>query len=141
VGLRYDEGHRVLKQLDRNERGDRWTTIMPLSKAKVTRADVMEFWAQQPFDLGLMSYEGNCDLCFLKSRAKLQTIMREQPHLATWWIEQERKVRPNKPDGARFVTEYSYADLAQQARSQGHLFDGWQDDEHDAECGLRCGAD
>ncbi|KAB2918502.1 MAG: phosphoadenosine phosphosulfate reductase family protein [Hyphomicrobiaceae bacterium] len=141
IGLRYDEGHRVLKAIDRNEqRKDPWRTVMPLSKAKIIKADVLAFWARQPFDLALKSYEGNCDLCFLKARAKLAALMRENPGMEGWWIEQEASIAPNKPSGARFVTEYAYADLARQVREQGHLFDGFVDDneEHDAECGLTC---
>lgn len=141
IGLRYDEGHRVLKALARNDDAkERFHAVMPLSKAKVTRADVMAFWAAQPFDLELRSYEGNCDLCFLKARGKLQAIMREQPLLTQWWVDQERSVGARATAaGARFVTEYAYADLARQVRSQGHLFDGFvDDDEHDAECGLTC---
>jgi hypothetical protein len=38
----------------------------------------------------------------------------------------------------RFVTEYSYADLAREVAEQPHLFDELGDDEHDAECGLWC---
>ena len=140
VGLRYDEGMRVLKQIDRNAQGkERYTTLMPMAKARHTKADVMAFWEQQPFDLQLRSYEGNCDLCFLKARAKLSTLIRENPGMADWWIEQERNVRPDKPAGARFVTEYSYAQLARECHAQGHLFDGFMDDdEHDTECGLMC---
>lgn len=142
VGLRYDEGHRVLKQLARNEKGgDRWKTVMPLSKAKVSKANVMEFWSQQPFDLGLMPYEGNCDLCFLKSRAKLQTIMRERPELATWWIEQERAVTPDTAHGKLWVVDYSYSELADQVARQGFLPFADTNDEHDVECGLHCAAE
>jgi 3'-phosphoadenosine 5'-phosphosulfate sulfotransferase (PAPS reductase)/FAD synthetase len=135
IGLRYDEGIRVMKALARNDEGkERFKAIMPLSKAKVTKANVMDFWKDQPFDLGLKSYEGNCDLCFLKSKAKLCAIIREQPGSADWWIEQE------KVGKGRFVTERSYADLAKSVHDQGHLFDGWiDDDDHDAECGLLCG--
>lgn len=139
VGLRYDEGHRVLKQLARNDEGkERWISVMPLSKAKVTKKDVMAFWSRQNFDLRLMPYEGNCDLCFLKNRAKLQTIMRERPGLADWWIAQETAVSPNKPSGGRFGEE-SYAALQDQVTRQGFLpfFD--DGDEYDAECGLWCG--
>lgn len=135
IGLRYDEGVRVLKALARNDEGkERWTRIMPLSKARVTRQTVMDFWARQPFDLKLRPYEGNCDLCFLKARAKVLAIVRENPGIERWWIEQE------KVGKGRFVTEYSYADLAKQVHDQGHLFDGWMD-EHDAECGLLCAAE
>jgi 3'-phosphoadenosine 5'-phosphosulfate sulfotransferase (PAPS reductase)/FAD synthetase len=140
VGLRYDEGRRVLKALARNEQGkDPWRTAMPLSKAKVTRRDVMAFWARQPFDLRLRPYEGNCDLCFLKGAGKLLALMHEHPGLADWWIEQERIVAPSKSSGGTFVTEYSYAALADQAARQAVFpFLDDEDGEHDTECGLLC---
>ena len=67
VGLRYDEGHRVLKMLERNDKDGR-RCVAPMSKAKVTRKDIEAFWRAQPFDLQLTAGEGNCDLCFLKGR-------------------------------------------------------------------------
>jgi 3'-phosphoadenosine 5'-phosphosulfate sulfotransferase (PAPS reductase)/FAD synthetase len=128
VGLRYDEGHRVLKALARNDAGERPdVSVMPLSRAKVTKRDVLEFWHRQQFDLGLRAYEGNCDLCFMKSRGALQTIMREQPVLADWWLEQERQ-------WGRFQADYSLAEIKHTVDRQGFLFD----EEHDTECGLIC---
>jgi hypothetical protein len=104
-----------------------------MAKARHTVGDVRAFWAAQPFDLQLRHYEGNCDACFLKGRGKLKAIIRENPGVEAWWVEQERAV------GARFVTEYSYADLAREVREQPHLFDAVDgDDEFDAECGLLC---
>lgn len=132
IGLRHDEGLRVLKKLAENDNGGhRWKSVMPLAKAKVTKADVMAFWSAQPFDLGLKAYEGNCDLCFLKSEGKLKAIIREQPGAADWWIAQEAT-------GSRFERARSYADLAREVAEQPHLFDGLAGDEHDAECGLWC---
>lgn len=132
IGLRHDEGLRVLKKLAENDNGGhRWKSAMPLSKAKVTRRDVMDFWGEQPFDLGLRSYEGNCDLCFLKSEGKLKAIIREQPGVADWWIAQEAC-------GRRFERARSYADLSRAVADQPHLFDELDADEHDAECGLWC---
>lgn len=140
VGLRYDEGHRVLKQLARNDSGkERYRAVMPLSTARVTKRDVMAFWAEQPFDLQLLPHEGNCDLCFLKGREKLAAIIREQPALAAWWSEVERSAKTKMPDLARFRAQESYADLAEQVRDQHHFFAVLDDDEHDAECGLYCG--
>ena len=136
IGLRYDEGHRVMKALVANDTGKQpWRNSMPMSKAKATRRDVMAFWAQQPFDLQLKSYEGNCDLCFLKARAKLQALMRENPGMADWWITQERNVVVG--GGASFITEHSYAQLADQVDRQGFLFED-DGEEYDAECGLVC---
>ena len=139
VGLRYDEGHRVMKALARNDSGkERFKAVMPMSKAKATKADVMAFWARQPFDLQLKSYEGNCDLCFLKSKEKLKAIIRENPGIENWWVEQEKKV----DDGERYkagrflMGHTSMASLAQGVADQGFLFN--DDDEFDVECGLTC---
>lgn len=55
------------------------------------KEDINKFWMNQPFDLMLKSYEGNCDLCFKKSLNKLKTIAIENPFLCRWWSEQEKK--------------------------------------------------
>ena len=114
---------------------------MPLSnaKAKVTRRDVMEFWARQPFDLQLRGYEGNCDLCFLKSQGALKTIMRERPHLARWWIKHEETSEASKLSGRCFNLNRRYRDLLSEARRSPTFFD--DSDEHDVECGLLCAAE
>lgn len=125
VGLRYDEGHRVLKQLARNISGkERWQSVMPLSDAKVTRPTVMRFWLgdnqdprhpdkplPQGFDLGLRDYEGNCTYCFLKGRDVLEFEVREAIAPVDPWIGLEALALGATGDGARFVTEYSYQAL------------------------------
>jgi 3'-phosphoadenosine 5'-phosphosulfate sulfotransferase (PAPS reductase)/FAD synthetase len=150
VGLRYDEGMRVMKALARNDEGrERFRAVMPMSKAKATkRGHVLPFWLgenadpinlthplPQGFDLGIRDHEGNCDLCFLKSKAKLAAIMRENPGAADWWMEQEATIGASKPSGARFVTEYSYRNLLDHTDRSPTLFDNG---DHDAECGLLC---
>lgn len=92
VGIRADEPRRVAKMRAQNEsRRERWDVVMPLADAGVTEADVMAFWASQPFDLRLRPQEGNCDLCFLKSTDKLHNLVRERPDLAQWWADQEAR--------------------------------------------------
>lgn len=79
--------------------------MAPLVEAKVAESDVLAFWAAQPFDLALRRHEGNCDLCFLKGRAKRARVMRERPELAAWWIQQEDGPLVQlaaKPNGRRF---------------------------------------
>ena len=144
VGLRADEMHRVARGHARNESGkDRWQTTMPLAEAGITNRDVRAFWAEQPFDLGLLPFEGNCDACFLKARPKLWEVERTRPGTLEWWSKQEIAIteRTKKDTGARFVTEYSYAELIQDVRLQPDLFAGGlfdYDPEMDAECGLWC---
>jgi hypothetical protein len=134
IGLRYDEGHRILKGLANADRFKR-KCLYPLSKAKVRKADVMAFWAAQPFDLGLEPWEGNCDLCFLKGAAIRRRILRDRPHVADWWIEQEQKV------GYAFTSRETVTELVDQVRRAPTLFDEPDAEEYDVECGLHCATD
>lgn len=93
VGLRADEMRRVSRITAPEAQRERETVVVPLARVGITVADVMVFWRAQPFDLRLQSYEGNCDLCFLKGRRKRERIMREHPELVAWWAEQERHVK------------------------------------------------
>lgn len=156
VGLRYDEGHRVLKQLAANDLGkERWRTVMPLAKAKATkRGHVLPFWLgqnvdplqlthplPQGFDLGLRDYEGNCDLCMLKSRGAKKRLIRDIPGIGDWWKAQEASITMKSARateaGRRFVTEYSVADLEREVATQPFM-PGLLDEEYDVECGLHC---
>jgi 3'-phosphoadenosine 5'-phosphosulfate sulfotransferase (PAPS reductase)/FAD synthetase len=151
IGLRGDEMHRVFRQIERNEQAkERWQSVMPMAKngsgangRMVREQDVLDFWKQQPFDLGLKSYEGNCDLCFLKSRGKLLKLIRDNPTSAEWWSEQE-KIRSQRNRGnvskssGQFRRDESYNQIAAAAVNSIELpmFDDAE--EYDAECGLWC---
>jgi 3'-phosphoadenosine 5'-phosphosulfate sulfotransferase (PAPS reductase)/FAD synthetase len=105
AGIRADEPWRVSKMRARTD----IDFALPLYDAGVTVQDVIKFWKTMPFDLGLdvspvdnQSPKGNCSLCFLKNAPKLLSLIRDDPSLADWWIEQEastgtlfRTDRPN----------------------------------------------
>lgn len=111
VGLRADEMRRVSRISSPDAKRERQTIALPLARAGVVVADVMSFWRSQPFDLRLNSYEGNCDLCFLKGRKKRERIMRERPDLVAWWAAQEALV------GGRFhAHEPGYAATLERVR-------------------------
>lgn len=131
IGLRHDEGVRVLKMLARNDADNR-QCVAPLAKAKITNADVMAFWRAQPFDLQLDPGEGNCDLCFLKGRGLRKELIRRQPASAEWWIKQEQSVN------GFFDRRDSYSGLLAEVRRQPDMFTPIPPDEHDVECGLLC---
>lgn len=96
MGIRFDEPARYRKY----KKGD---GTFPLVDMQITEADVFRFWSSQPFDLQLKQYEGNCDLCHLKSLKKLKTIIAEQGEvMAAWWIEQERKTNSTFLHGMDF---------------------------------------
>ena len=131
IGLRADEQRRVLRMRAMNC-GSRTGAhaVLPLADAGVREADVLDWWKRQPFDLGIPSYAGNCTLCMLKGRAKLIRIIREDPTLADWWIEQEAKVANRTgPDGRacesmkRFRLGETYAELKAAALAHRDLFD------------------
>jgi len=135
VGLRYDEAHRVARSRAANK--EAWSNLLPLDDARITNRDVRAFWNEQPFDLQLLPFEGNCDACFLKARPKLWEVERTKPGTLQWWADMESAA------GGRFRNEYSYAELIGDVHRQpdmfaGGLFDG--DPEMDAECGLWCAA-
>jgi hypothetical protein len=79
LGIRADEDHRA---------GEWW---YPLIEWGVTKQRVRQFWREQPFDLQLKDYEGNCDLCWKKGHNKNLTLLEEKPFLGRWWAEMERK--------------------------------------------------
>ena len=131
IGLRADEQRRVLRMRAMNC-GSRTGAhaVLPLADAGVREADVLDWWKRQPFDLGIPSYAGNCAACFLKGRAKLIRIIRENPSVADWWIAQEAKVANRTgPDGRacesmkRFRLGETYAELKAAALAHRDLFD------------------
>jgi len=90
VGLRFDELHRVNAAAARNAaRKEPFRTRCPMARARDTKPVVMSFWKNQPFDLGLRDWEGNCDLCFLKGQEKRKRIMQDRPDLVRWWTDAE----------------------------------------------------
>ena len=131
IGLRADEQRRVLRMRARNC-GSRTGAhaVLPLADAGVREADVLDWWKRQPFDLGIPSYAGNCTLCMVKARSKLIRLIREDPSLADWWIEQEARVANRTgPDGRacesmkRFRLGETYAELKDAALAHRDLFD------------------
>ena len=124
VGLRADEPGRVARQMAANDQGrERWEVDCPLFRAGVRKADVRTYWAQQPFDLKLQEWEGNCDLCFLKGFSKKLRVIRDRPDLVTWWQEQEQELRGiDKPSQARFRNDQpTYKKMAEMVRSSPML--------------------
>jgi len=86
IGIRVDE----IDRINPNHKKER--LIYPLISMIPTRKnDINKFWSQQPFDLRLKTYEGNCDLCFKKSFRKLATITKENPEVTTWWSDMEKR--------------------------------------------------
>lgn len=127
VGIRADEQRRAAKMKSRNSGEE---PIMPLHKAGVKKAEILEFWAKNNFDLNLPvingeTIGGNCDLCFLKSLPKILTLVAQKPERATWWAKQEQWAQTQTTgDGNRFrIDRPRYADIHNFVDRQGDMFD------------------
>jgi 3'-phosphoadenosine 5'-phosphosulfate sulfotransferase (PAPS reductase)/FAD synthetase len=128
IGIRADEQRRVAKMKPRIAAE---TPVMPLAQAGVTKAEVLDFWASQPFDLKLPvingeTIGGNCDLCFLKSLPKILTLISQKPERAIWWAKMESldEVPNNGGDGNRFrIDRPKYADIHKFIDRQGDMFE------------------
>ena len=92
VGIRYDEQKRYHRMMAANDRGGtRWENVCPSYTAGVTKEDVSAFWAAQPFDLGMDSDFGNCDLCWKKNEGKLIKTIMDDPSRVIWWSGTEER--------------------------------------------------
>ncbi len=80
LGIRADEKHRISNK-DKH--------IYPLAELNIDEKFIRDWWSKQSFDLEISDYQGNCDLCFLKSKRKKLTILLENPNIADWWNRQE----------------------------------------------------
>ncbi len=144
IGLRHDEKQRVDNSRARSASGkERWVNAMPLDDAKISLRDVRDFWAGQDFRLELLPFEGNCDGCFLKGRAKLWETERTKPGTLAWWAEAEAEATAitGKSSGARFRPDYTYAELIRDVQRQPDMFAGGlfnNDPDMDVSCGDWC---
>lgn len=156
IGLRNDEGHRILKSLENanfvTKKGVQLPRVpprkvaFPLARAKVIKLDVMRFWLgetgvfpsddlPQGFDLGLHPWEGNCDFCFLKGKGIRKRLIRDNPRVPYWWANREAD-----QDGW-FDKRDLVVDLIQQVLDTPSFFDQFDDEESDVECGLHCASE
>jgi 3'-phosphoadenosine 5'-phosphosulfate sulfotransferase (PAPS reductase)/FAD synthetase len=112
-GIRYDEPRRWNKIKD-----SKFDVELPLVQWKTTKADVLNWWKEQQFDLMVNEPYGNCDGCFLKGKGKLAIIAKEKPELFDWWINHEKKTNNT------FKKEISYQQLKDKSIAQQGMFDG-----------------
>ena len=132
IGIRADEVRRAVKMNGKIESGQE--RYLPLYLDGVTAKDVGRFWSNNDFDLNLPNNNGvtdwgNCDLCFLKGTSKKQSIIRERPELADWWIEQEDSLK-GIGTGSYFRQDTpSYKTMKKIALDQTSIFDELLDDE------------
>lgn len=98
IGYRADEEGRVTRRKKQEERYIKscpeggWG-VFPMFNAGATSDDVLSFWDQAPFNLGIESWQGNCDFCFMKSEWKIKEMMVAHPDRVQPWLDFEASVR------------------------------------------------
>lgn len=76
IGIRADERRRVRDSADAKRR----RIIYPLVDYLPTDKDeVLDWWADKPWDLAIPEWQGNCVTCFKKSAKKLAQVHAETP--------------------------------------------------------------
>ena len=143
IGLRADEPARIAKLRADPSGGTRGIERRaPLADLGVSRWDVGRYWQTAPFDLALpniggVTMEGNCDLCFLKHSAIVMSLIAKTPTQGVWWAKQEGSItNPKITNGCTFRSDRpSYSQMlaftAAQADAFGHLA-------AEAEDGIEC---
>ena len=138
IGIRADEPRRAAKMHgERNDGHDMWC---PMYLDGITKENVDYFWRHMPFDLDLpmnngVTDWGNCDLCFLKGYTKKQSILRERPDLADWWIGMEDMMTPSAGSAALFRNDQpSYKTMQMIATDQPSLFEENDFDDNTIPC-------
>ena len=94
IGIRNDETRRV------NKKAAEVQIIYPLIDMWPTdKLDVLDWWEQQDFDLGLDEWDGNCKGCYKKSFKKIFLQLEQDPTMLDWHIKMEDLYKNNGAGG------------------------------------------
>jgi 3'-phosphoadenosine 5'-phosphosulfate sulfotransferase (PAPS reductase)/FAD synthetase len=130
IGLRADEPKRIAKLRADPSGGTRGIERRaPLADMGISRWEVGSYWKTAPFDLALpnmggVTMEGNCDLCFLKHSAIVMSLIAKTPAKAVWWAKQEHSItNPKIQNGGTFRSDRpSYAQMLAFTQAQADAF-------------------
>ena len=134
-GMRADEPKRI-KPKD--------GIIYPLAHDwPTTKPEILDWWKEQSFDLGLKDHQGNCDCCHKKNITKLVRIAQENERTFDWWgrMEQQYGLAGNNDDGTPrtfFRGHRSASDIV--AMSKLMILPPLPDEDEDAGCSESCEA-
>jgi len=131
IGIRADEPRRVAKfRANPHPENKNETVCMPLVPNNVSSKEVGNFWNNQPFDLELpningKTMHGNCDLCMLKPKSQILSLITEKPDRALWWIKQEEEAAKRCAGDGKFfaIDRPTYAQMYKYAAEQTDMFD------------------
>lgn len=131
IGIRADEPRRVAKfRANPHPENKNETVCMPLVPNNVSSKEVGNFWNNQEFDLELpningKTMHGNCDLCMLKPKSQILSLITEKTDRALWWIKQEEEASKRCAGDGKFfaIDRPTYAQMYKYAAEQTDMFD------------------
>jgi hypothetical protein len=136
VGIRTDEQRRVAATATKNRIIYPLVDVWPCDKQ-----DVLDWWEDQPFDLGINEFEGNCLGCFKKSIKKHFTQIEHDPRAYDFHRRMESTYGTVKADKGRryfFRNNMSTDDLFAAYAENGGNFRRIQDAEVSGGCSESC---
>lgn len=114
IGFRSDEERRVKGYKKYHKKV---IPKFPLYEMGITKQDVIQYWLNKNYNLNVPTILGNCDLCFLKGKAAIISILQHYPELADKWIADEKEI------GATYFKDISYQNLLDISKRQLSLFE------------------
>ena len=84
IGIRTDESNRLPKT-------NSYQTVYPLIDGEFDKQDVIQYWENMPFRLGIENYQGNCEWCWKKSARKLRLIAYENRECFNFPMKMEKE--------------------------------------------------
>lgn len=148
IGIRVDE----IDRMSVNAKDKR--IFYPLVKESVIKAQVLDWWKEQSFDLDIPEHYGNCMTCWKKSDRKLKTIATDKPHWFDLFRDLEGaygwsgSIKADQEDPRKFFRRYrTVEDIFKEAEEPFLKFNdrsaqmGLFKLDEDAPCTLDCGMD
>lgn len=114
IGFRSDEPLRVKRHV---ERWKTVTTLFPLYAQHITKQMILDYWKTKPYDLEIPSILGNCDLCFMKGKNAIMSILSQYPELADKWIADEERSKERQEGAKKIGYTYFEGTTIKQLRS------------------------
>ena len=97
IGIREDEKRRVSKSAESQNIHYPLIDVWPTDKG-----EILDWWAEQSFDLGIDEFEGNCQGCYKKSLKKQFMQIERDPSVFDFHRRMENQFRTHGPqDGER----------------------------------------
>ena len=107
IGIRVDEPKRYLTKS--GKRKVKKNRILPLvDDFPVVKAWIMNWWAQQPFNLDIHTDEGNCDNCWKKDTPLLCRNALRKPESYQWWQKMTDKYGRLNPRNTELKPPFNF---------------------------------